>query len=262
MNGNSILPRISLFRTFDTIFTGAGEMVLLFAESMGHLRALLQFPGRLIVQMAEMGYRSLPLAAFIGFFAGMVSSLQIAIVNPDTYHLYMGWFVGVAMVNEFGPVFTAIIITGRVGAAMTAHISTMQVTEEIDALRAMGISPVRFLVTPRIVAAMLMMPLLSIFCVWIGILGGEVVATGYLRTPENLFWQTLYDHVGLADFGRCLLKAWVFGTVISTVGCHVGLRAEGGAEGVGRATTRSVVISLTMILILDYFVTRFTGFGG
>jgi phospholipid/cholesterol/gamma-HCH transport system permease protein len=246
----------------EEIFISAGGMLMLLGEATVAMGSALRSPRPVINQMAEMGYRSLPLAAFTGFFVGMVSSLQIAIVNPDTYHLYIGWFVGVAMVNEFGPVFTAIIIAGRVGAAMTAQISTMQVTEEIDALRSMGISPVRHLVMPRILAAMLMNPLLSIFCVWVGILGGAVVSTGYLQTSPGLFWEGLYEHLGIVDFGRCLLKAWVFGTVISTVGCQCGLNARGGAEGVGKATTRSVVVALTMILILDYFVTRFTGFAG
>lgn len=247
---------------FDHLFTVAGEMVTLLIEAMAGVGSLLRSPGRLINQMAEMGYRSLPLAAFTGFFTGMVSSLQIAIVNPDTYQLYVGWFVGVAMVNEFGPIFTAIIITGRVGASMTAQISTMKVTEEIDALRSMGISPVTFLVTPRIFAAMIMNPILSIFCVWIGIVGGNIIATTYLRTPNSMFWQGVFNNLEIVDFVRCVTKAWVFGTVIATVGCYSGLRASGGAEGVGRATTNSVVISLTMILILDFFVTRFAGFGG
>jgi phospholipid/cholesterol/gamma-HCH transport system permease protein len=260
MNGNGVLPQMSIYTLFERMFTAAGEMVMLFGEAIAGWRTVLFFPGRLLVQMAEMGYRSLPLAAFTGFFAGMVVSLQIAIVNPDTYQNFIGWFVGVAMVSEFGPVFTGIIIAGRVGAAMTAEISTMQVTEEIDALRSMGISPVRFLVTPRVLAAMVMNPVLTIFCVYVGILGGEIVSTTYLQTPEGQFWTNLYSHLAFMDFVRCVLKAWVFGAVIAIVGCHAGLRAEGGAEGVGRATTRSVVISLTMVLILDYFVTRFVEF--
>lgn len=251
-----------LMAMIEEMFVSAGGMLILLLEALMMTGSALRSPGRIITQMAEMGHRSLPLAAFTGFFAGMVISLQIAIVNPDTYHLYIGWFVGVAMVNEFGPVFTAIIIAGRVGAAMTAQISTMQVTEEIDALRSMGISPVRHLVMPRILAAMLMNPILSVFCVWVGLVGGALVATGYLQTTSTLFWEGLYEHLGILDFARCLLKAWVFGTVIATVGCHCGLNASGGAEGVGKATTRSVVVSLTMILILDYFVTRFTGFAG
>jgi phospholipid/cholesterol/gamma-HCH transport system permease protein len=249
--------RLSLFALAERIFVSAGEMVLLLGEALAGWREIFRNPGRVLTQMAEMGYRSLPVAAFTGFFAGMVISLQIAIVNPDTYISYIGWFVGVAMVSEFGPVFTAIIVSGRVGAAMTAEISTMQVTEEIDALRSMGISPVRFLVTPRIYAALIMIPILTVFCVWVGILGGELVATTYLRTPEGLFWNNLYENLQFGDFVRCLLKAFVFGGLIATVGCHSGLRAEGGAEGVGRATTRSVVIMLTLTLILDFFVTRF-----
>lgn len=249
--------RLSLFSLFERLFVTAGEMVMLFADAMTHWKHVVRMPGRVIHQMAEMGYRSLPLAAFTGFFAGMVISLQIAIVNPDTYRSFIGWFVGVAMVSEFGPVFTAIIVAGRVGAAMTAEISTMQVTEEIDALRSMGISPVRFLVTPRVIAALLMNPILTVFCVWIGICGGALVATEYLGTPASQFWNGLHSHLDAGDFGRCIFKGFIFGGLISTVGCYTGLTASGGAEGVGKATTRSVVVSLTMILILDYFVTNF-----
>ena len=237
-------------------------MVLLFAEAVGGVGRALMHPGRIVVQMAEMGYRSLPLAAFTGFFAGMVISLQLAIMNPDNFQAFIGWFVGAIMINEFGPVFTAIIIAGRVGAAMTAEISTMKVTEEIDALRSMGISPVHFLVTPRIMAATVMVPILTIFSVWIGILGGQLVAVTYLNTPQGIFWNNLVEHMAPIDFFRCLVKACVFGAVISTIGCHAGLKASGGAEGVGRATTKSVVISLTMILLLDYLVTRFLYIGG
>ncbi|MBN1477012.1 ABC transporter permease [Candidatus Sumerlaeota bacterium] len=254
-------PLQSIIDFIEELFAQTGQMVALWLEAMAGIGAIFRAPGRLLAQMAEMGYRSLPLAAFTGFFAGMVISLQMAIINPDTYQSFIGWFVGVIMVNEFGPVFTAIIIAGRVGAAMTAEISTMKVTEEIDALRSMGISPVRFLVTPRIVAAMLMNPILTVFCVWVGIMGGQMVATTYLMTPQSVFWTNLTDNVDLVDFYRCLLKSGIFGAVIATVGCHAGLRARGGAEGVGRATTNSVVISLTMILILDYLVTRFVYIG-
>jgi phospholipid/cholesterol/gamma-HCH transport system permease protein len=257
MNGTVSTPHWGLVGLFERIFVTAGEMVMLFVEALTHWRWILRAPGRALIQMAEMGYRSLPLAAFTGFFAGMVISLQIAIVNPDTYENFIGWFVGVAMVSEFGPVFTAIIVAGRVGAAMTAEISTMQVSEEIDALRSMGISPVRFLVTPRIIAAMIMNPILTVFCVVVGIYGGEIVATSYLGTPVSLFWNGLYDNLDAGDFLRCIFKGWVFGGLIATVGCYTGMTAQGGAEGVGRATTRSVVISLTMILILDYFITNF-----
>jgi phospholipid/cholesterol/gamma-HCH transport system permease protein len=253
----STRSRFSVVDFAEKTFTTAGEMVLMSIEAIAGWRDVFRHPGRLIVQMAEMGHRSLLVAAFTGFFAGMVISLQIAIVNPETYVNFIGWFVGVAMVSEFGPVFTAIIVAGRVGAAMTAEISTMQVTEEIDALRSMGISPVRFLVTPRVLAGIVMLPILSIFCVWVGILGGEVVATTYLRTPDAMFWNNLYEHLQFGDFVRCILKSIVFGGLIATVACHTGLRASGGAEGVGKATTRAVVIMLMMILILDFYVTRF-----
>ncbi len=225
-------------RPFEHLFLTAGEMLLLFVEALAGWGEIFRAPGRLLFQMAEMGYRSLPLAGFMGLFTGMVLCLQIAIFNPDTYIAYVGWFVGVSMVSEFGPVFTAFIASGRVGAAMTAEISTMQVTEEIDALRSMGVSPVRFLVTPRVIAAMIMLPVLTVFCVWVGIMGGAMVSTTYLRTPEGLFWNTLFEHLAFIDFVRCLLKSFLFGIVIAIVGCHTGLRARGGAEGVGRATTR------------------------
>jgi phospholipid/cholesterol/gamma-HCH transport system permease protein len=171
----------------------------------------------------------------------------------------VGTVVGLSVVQEMGPVITAFIICGRVGAAMTAELGTMNVTEEIDVLRSLGIHPVRFLVVPRFVAAVLMVPVLTIYSILIGIWGGSIVATNYLGITSQIYYSRMFDSLELKHIVHGMSKTFLFGAIISIVCCHMGLSASNGVEGVGKSTMRAVVVSLTLILISDFFMTRFIG---
>jgi len=165
---------------------------------------------------------------------------------------YLSGVILRGVVIELGPVLTALVIGGRVGAAIAAELGTMKVTEQIDALRAMGISPVRYLVAPRILAALVMLPVLTIYSDAIAIFGGYVVAVASLDVPSPVYLRGLQEFFRLKDLLSGLLKAVFFGGIIGMMGCYFGFQTEGGAEGVGRATTRAVVSSCVLILVLDY----------
>ena len=158
------------------------------------------------------------------------------------------------MARELGPVLTALMVVARVGSAMTAQIGTMKITEQIDALRVLAVNPIRYLATPRVVAATLSLPLLTIVADVVGIFGGWFVAVKIFGVNDYLFWQKMRDIVELHDFLGGLYKATVFGFLIAVVSCYFGFATKGGTEGVGKATTTSVVTSSMLVLIVDYFL--------
>ena len=167
----------------------------------------------------------------------------------------MGSTVALAMTRELGPVFTALMVTGRVGSAMAAELGTMKVSEQIDALSSMSVNPVQFLVMPRIIAAILMLPVLTIISDFVGIVGGYFVGVNLLKINSGIFIAKIIDIVELDDIFNGLIKAAFFGLIISLIGCYKGINTIGGAEGVGRATTQAVVLSSVAIFISDYFLT-------
>jgi phospholipid/cholesterol/gamma-HCH transport system permease protein len=250
----------SYFRDFfEGLFERSGQIVLLLGQCLAELRQLPRRINPTLQCMKQFGVNTLPLAAFIGFFVGMVTALQtgMELKKLGLTDLLAGPLVGVAMMREMGPVLTAVIICGRVGAAMTAELGTMVVTEEIDVLRSLGISPVRFLVLPRFVASITMVPALTVYSVLIGIWGGALVSTRYLGVSQVVFYNELFRAVKTHDVISGMGKTFFFGAIIAIVCCHMGLTTTRGAEGVGRSTMRAVVVSLTAILISDYFLTRF-----
>jgi len=166
----------------------------------------------------------------------------------------VGGVVGLSVTREMGPVITAFILAARVGAAMAAELGTMKVSEEIDALRALGIRPERFLVMPRVLASLTMQPILTAYSVLVGVWGGSLISMTFLGVSSDIFWKRLQTATEAGDVLSGALKSLVFAAIISTVCCHQGMTTEGGAEGVGRSTTRAVVISLTMILVSDYLL--------
>ena len=169
---------------------------------------------------------------------------------------YVGSIVGLALVRELGPVLAALMLAGRVGAGITAELGSMQVTEQVDAIRAMGADPTQKLILPRVVAATLMLPLLTILADVLGIAGGMVIADLQYGIRPHFFLQTVLTTVTLADFLSGLLKTFFFGWVIAMVGCFMGLRTRGGTVGVGAATTRAVVTASIGVLIGDFFLTK------
>ena len=207
-------------------------------------------------QMEFVGVNSLPVILITGAFTGMVLAIQ-------TYYGFrmfggeslVGATVALSMTRELGPAITALMVTGRAGSAMAAEIGTMRVTEQIDALYTMSVNPVQYLIMPRVVAGIVMLPLLTIVSDFIGIGGGYFVGVGLLKINSGIFMARLIEFVDLSDIINGLIKSSVFGLILSLVGCYKGFHTSGGAAGVGRATTQSVVISSVSILISDYFLT-------
>jgi phospholipid/cholesterol/gamma-HCH transport system permease protein len=184
----------------------------------------------------------------------------IALQTYSTFHKFnaeylIGAVVALSMGRELGPVLTSLMVVARVGSAMTASIGTMRITQQIDALEVMAVNPVRYLVTPRLFATTFGVPLLTILSNVAGIFGGWLVATQLFNVNEYLYWQKMVDLTEFHDILGGLYKAFVFGFIIATVSCYFGYYTSGGTEGVGRATTNSVVTSSMLILITDYFLT-------
>lgn len=207
-------------------------------------------------QMFEIGVMSLPVVAITGFSTGMVLAAQSFFQLSDKgLASATGLMVAKAMLVELGPVLTAFMVTGRVGAAMCAELGTMRVTEQIDALRSMSVNPLRYLVAPRFIAGVFMMPLLTVFSSIMGILGGYIIAVGFYKMSPSSFLDPLPIHVTTFDFFSGMMKSIVFAVIIVTISCYKGMRTQGGAAGVGRSTTSSVVICYSIILISNFLLT-------
>jgi phospholipid/cholesterol/gamma-HCH transport system permease protein len=198
---------------------------------------------------------SLPLVLLTSVFTGAVSSVQAAYQFQDFVPMrYLGTAVGKAVVIELGPVLTALVVAGRVGASIAAELGTMKVTEQIDALETLAIDPVPFLVTPRFIAGLTMLPVLTIMADFVAIMGGYTVALLFLDVSSHTFLNGLKMFFHFRDVIAGLFKAFIFGGIIATIGCYQGFQTRGGAKGVGQSTTRAVVISSVLILVGDYFI--------
>lgn len=245
---------------FDRLFTTSGEIALLFFSCVLEIRYVTRGMSRLLRQMLEVGYNTLPLASLIGLFTGMIVALETGLeLKQLALQNIVANVVALSMVREMGPVITAMISSGRVGAAMAAELGTMTVNEEVDALRSLGINPVRYLVMPRFVAALLMQPIVTMFAIYIGIWGGSIVGMSVLGISHDQFMKSVYRVLDTQDIVFGLSKTILFAALFSIISCYMGLKAKRGAQGVGTSTTRAVVASLTMILVSDYFVGRFFG---
>jgi phospholipid/cholesterol/gamma-HCH transport system permease protein len=193
----------------------------------------------------------------MGGFVGMILALQTGVqLKKYAAEDALGPLVGLALIKEFGPVITAFVLAGRVGSAFAAEIGSMVVYEEVDSLKTMGVNPVAYLAMPRFVACMLVVPTLVIYCDIIGLLGGCLVGKTFVGVRPGLFFEKFYLATDFSDIFRSLVKSTIFGAIIAVIGCREGFNTSGGPEGVGRATTQSVVESLVLILVFDYFVER------
>ncbi len=231
-----------------------GAVVLMLAETIRQLKR----PPRMrhvFGQMAHLGADSLPIVGLTLLFTGMVMTLQIAheFIRFGAQST-IGGVITIAIGRELGPVLVGVVAAGRVGSAITAEISTMKVTEQIDALRVMATSPIGYLIVPRMIACMAMVPMLTVFGDVIGILGGWLIATGWSGISSYLYWNSITNFVVVHDITGGLVKAAVFGMFIAVLGCYCGLKAPAGAEGVGVATTRSVVSAIIVIFIMNCFL--------
>lgn len=207
-------------------------------------------------QMFSIGVLSLPVVIFTGFSTGMVLAAQSFFQLADKgLSSATGLMVGKAMTVELGPVLTAFMVTGRVGAAMCAELGTMRVTEQLDALKSMAVNPLRHLIAPRFIAGTLMMPLLTTFSSVTGVIGGFLIAVYFYHMPPNDYLDPLPIHIENFDVFSGMVKAFFFGVLIVTISCFLGLSTRGGAAGVGKSTTRSVVICYSMILLSNFLLT-------
>ena len=239
--------------------TALGEYVLLAVRSLKRTRFGGPDGRRLIEQMRDIGFATVPMACLVSFFIGGVLSLQTGYLLARHGALSgLGGLVGMSVALELSPVMMAILMAGRMGSSMAAELGSMTVYDEIDALRMMRIDPLRFLVAPRIVAMTLCLPVLALIGDVIGWAGGAVVARVNTATqlPFNLYFRSLVSAVQFVDVLRGLVKALAFGTIISTICCRVGLQTSGGPRGIGVSVTRAVVASIVAILVSDYIITR------
>lgn len=224
------------------------------------------YTGDLIQQMDAIGVQSLGIVLLTGFFTGMVLALQSA-VQLQTFGatIYIGRLVSASMIRELGPVLAGLMVAGRVGSGIAAQLGSMKVTEQIDALTVLGTDPIKKLVTPRVLASLIMLPILTVINDFVGIVGGNVIARLYIGLPSSLYWRTVWEQIASDgfvfryipnDFVQGLTKPFVFGGIISITACYFGLATTGGTEGVGVSTTRTVVTASILILVVDYFLTQ------
>ncbi len=238
------------------IFIGLGEYFLFIYEIIVS-SFLPPFEKQIFIyEIYKIGVKSLPVCLMTSFAVGMVLGLQtgmssISVLNEPAY---IGTVVTFSLVKELGPILTAVVLVGRVAAAITAEIGSMRVTEQIDAMYTLGTDPIKYLIVPRVLAFTIVIPILTIISNIIGITGGGIIS--YLRfdIPSTIYIRDCLDYLYLNDFFHGLIKSVIFGIMISTIACYKGFYTEGGAEGVGRATTSCVVMSIVCLLIGDYFL--------
>jgi phospholipid/cholesterol/gamma-HCH transport system permease protein len=241
------------------MFQNVGEMIVLFWRTLQALPRLGRQRRKVLEQLFEIGNASLLMACILSLFIGGVIALQTGHILADKgLSTSIGGLVGLSMCKELGPVMMAVLIAGRVGSAMSAEIGSMRVYQEIDALRTMNINPIDYLVLPRLVAISCALPLLVIFSILIGWVGGAIVSrvNHDVAISFQAFFSNLREMVALKDVLNGLIKSFVFAVVIGVVSCHQGLQTIGGPRGIGRSVTKAVVNSIVLILILDYFLTR------
>ena len=215
------------------------------------------YPTEILNQMDEIGVKSVSITGITALFTGMVLALQTAYsLEAFGGKMFIGRVVSLSLVRELGPVLTALMVGGRVGSGITAELGSMTVTEQVDALRAMAISPVRRLVVPRLIATVLMMPVLTAIADLLGILGGMGIAILELQMTAQDYLTSIWQQLQISDIGSGLAKTFFFGLEIAAIGCYNGLQVQGGAASVGRATTRTVVFASICILVSDFFLTK------
>ncbi len=235
----------------------AGRLALLSAHALSAMLAPPYEVRQWVREMEQIGVRSLGVAGITTVFTGMVLALQTAYSLPSLgVKYYIGTVVSKSLVRELGPVLTALIVGGRIGAGMTAELGTMKVTEQIDALRSMAADPVKKLVAPKLLATLVMLPALTVVGVLLGILGGLVISVYQMQLTAGFYVNDVLTSLTLEDLFNGLGKSFVFAFFIAIVGCYNGLNARGGADGVGRATTNTVVLASILVLVSDFFLTK------
>jgi phospholipid/cholesterol/gamma-HCH transport system permease protein len=240
-------------------FRIVGEVLILLWRTIISFREAPRNSPSIFTQMAIIGYDTLPVASVMAFFVGMVLALQtgVELTKYGTQDI-IGSIVGLSMVRELGPVMTSFLVAGRAGSAMAAEIGVMKVYEEIDALKTLDIHPVRYLAMPRLIACLICMPALVVYSDLVGIVGGALISNLHPQIFVSYwtYYDSMTDALKIKEIGIGLVKATVFGGIIALVCCYIGFKTSGGARGIARSTTRSVVLSFMIILVADYILTR------
>ncbi len=252
-NNNHLFQRVAKRLSF---FTATGEYITLIVDVA--IATIKRPPAFKLVlkQLYDVGVASLPVVAITGFSTGMVLAAQSFYQLADKgLSGVTGIMVAKAMITELGPVLTAFMVTGRVGAAMCAELGTMRVTEQVDALQTMAINPNRYLIAPRLMSGIFMMPLLTLFSIAMGIFGGYLITVYFFNMAPVSYFDPMRTHVTMFDLTTGIIKSFLYGILIMTIACYKGMTTTGGAEGVGRSTTNSVVITYCCILLLNFFLT-------
>jgi len=246
---------MAFFCIMASMIEAIGSYGYLLWQVVSNLRYSLRDRKRIIYQLDHVGVNSIPLVLLIGLFAGAIIAWQAAYQFKGMISLsVMGGQVTRVVMMEMAPVLTALVISGRIGASMTAEIGTMKVTEQIDALKTMSVDPVRYIVLPRFLGLSLMMPVLTFFSLIIAVLGAYLVSSYFLDITYQIFLNSIRDFFQPGDLRGGLIKGTIFGMIISSIGCYMGLSTERGAQGVGQATIRSFVVSAIAILISDFLL--------
>lgn len=251
-----MLRLIEFIGSYITVFAGElGRILLLLCSTIKQM-ILPPFEIRnTFKQMVEIGIKSLPVVLITAVFTGMVLALQTYTgFRRFGAEALVGSVVALSMTREMGPVLTGLIVAGRAGAAMAAELGTMRVTEQIDALETLATNPIKYLIVPRFLSGMIMLPALTVVADIIGILGGYAITVGLYGASPTVYWRRTWDYLEVSDINNGLIKACFFGASIALISCYKGFVASGGAEGVGKATTGAVVLSFMTILISDYFL--------
>ena len=250
---------VSFFkRRVSTFLMDLGQFGMLMIGVVRSLPRVFRDRKLILEQMVHIGVNSFALISIIGIFTGAVACWQAAYQIQGLISFnYLGSATSKAIIIELGPVLAAIVLAGRIGASIAAELGTMKVTEQVDALEAMAINPIRYLAMPRILASTLMLPVLVVYVNAIAILGSYIVATGFLGVSSNAFLNGFQTTFEIKDFTTAMIKALFFGVSISAIGCFVGFQTRGGAQGVGLTTIKSFVIAAAVILILDYILWNF-----
>jgi phospholipid/cholesterol/gamma-HCH transport system permease protein len=233
------------------------EFFLLFGPAIRNVFRRPHYTDDIILQANDIGVGSLPIVVLTGLFSGAVMALQMYRALATYGQVgQTGKIVAISLVRELGPDLTALMVAGRSASGMASELGSMKVTEQIDAMRALGTDPVQKLVTPRLIATALMLPLLTIISDFVGIFAGWVIAVTFLNLTSRQYWSSAWRALDWSDVAQGLLKPFVFAFVIALVGCFYGLRTSGGTQGVGRSTTEAMVTASVTIFVLTYFITQ------
>jgi phospholipid/cholesterol/gamma-HCH transport system permease protein len=254
-------PATGLVALGDAVYitvVGLGDISLFAARTVGWIGRARPYARTLLPALYAVGVRSVPVIAITGMFIGMVLAVQ----SYGQFHqlglaTHLGGIINISVVRELGPVLAATMLAGRVGSAMAAELATMRVTEQIDALSCLGANPLHYLVVPRFLACVLLIPLLTIMADFMGVMGGALICIRVYHVESYFYWQHTQSMLSLWDVVTGLIKPVFFGAAIAVISCHRGFHSKAGAEGVGRAATEAFVASFIAILVLDFFLAMF-----